>query len=102
MSAARPCSSSAPCSASTWASPPRHFASATAADCATSRAMTARLLAPALALAAALLGPAASRADGPAPAPQPLDAKIGKDCELKGKKLYGKVKVVDALSLIHI
>jgi hypothetical protein len=58
--------------------------------------MTARLLVPALTLAAALLGPAASRADGPAPAPQPLDAKIGKDCELKGKKLYGKVKVVDA------
>jgi hypothetical protein len=54
--------------------------------------MTARLLVPALALAATLIGPAASRAD----APLRLDAKVDKDCTYKGKKLYGKVKVVDA------
>jgi len=57
------------------------------------RSMMPRLLLATLALAATL-APAGSvsRADDPVP----LDKKVDKDCVFKGKKLYGKVKVVDA------
>lgn len=57
------------------------------------RTMLPRLLVASLALAAILIpaGSVSRAAD-----PVPLDKKVDKDCVFKGKKLYGKVKVVDA------